>query len=353
MSEPEQTTRRPPQNVSADDALPPVEAPGVGFIMQLFFIPLIIVMIIVMLWLMFSYFAHMGTNPQDLVVEIEKLNDGSWQKASALADLLNNPQNEQLKHDKQLAGRIAALLEREIEQASLDEKRLRLRMFLCLVLGEFRVDTGLPALLKAAETERSVEELEVRRTALEALAALISNLGPENVRGNARLEEVLLEASQERGDGSGGDASRETIRHTAAYALGVLGSQAALDRLAVMLGDSDPNTRYNAATALARNGDPRAQRRLLEMLDPQNQAAFTAEDLRGNDPTGGKRWKRSLVLSNGIKASVLLAARNPDFDDTQLKAAIEQLIEADLKVDNQPLPRQIRLQAQEALSRME
>jgi HEAT repeat protein len=352
MSDTDQTP--PPHNsVSADDALPPVEAPGVGFIMQLFFIPLIIVMIIVMLWLMFSYFAHMGTNPQDLVVQIEKLNDGSWQKASALADLLNNPQNEQLKHDEELAGRIAALLEREIEEGSLNDKRLRLRMFLCLVLGEFRIDTGMPALLKAAETEHTAEDLAVRRTALEALAALISNLGAENVRDNARLERVLLEASRQRGEVPGGEATRDTIRQTAAYALGVLGSEAALERLSVMLGDSYPNTRYNAAAALARNGDPRAERRLLEMLDPHNEAAFTELDLKGKDASGGKRWKRALVLSNGIKASVLLIQQNPEFEATKLKAAIKRLTDADLAVDGQALPGQIKLQAQEALSRME
>lgn len=340
-------------SVAADDALPPVEAPGVGFIMQLFFIPLIIVMIIVMLWLMFSYFAHMGTNPQDLVTQIEKLNDGSWQKASALADLLNNPQNEQLKHDRELAGRIATLLEREIAEDSHDDKRLRLRMFLCLVLGEFRVDTGLPALLKAAETDRHADDVPIRRTALEALAALIANLGPDNVSDNAHLQEVLLAASHERGEIAGSEETRDTLRQTAAYTLGVLGNEESLDRLAVMLGDSYPNARYNAAAALARNGDPRAEKRLLEMLDPQNDKAFTEQDLKGNDSDSGKRWKRNLVLSNGIKASVLLAEKNPEFDDSKLKAAIKHLTDADLKVDSEALPQSIKLQAQEALSRME
>ena len=333
-------------SLPADDALPPVEAPGVGFIMQLFFIPLVIVMIIVMLWLMFSYFAHMGTNPKDLVTQIEKLNDGSWQKASALADLLNNPQNEHLKHDRELAQRIATLLENEIETGSVDEKRLRLRMFLCLVLGEFRVETGMPALLKAARSERTEEEAAVRRTALEALAALTSNVGPENISDRGQLEQELLAASHERDN---------QLRQTAAFALGVLGSDAAIDRLAVMLGDSYPNTRYNAAAALARNGDPRAERRLLEMLDPNNERAFTEQDLEGKREeqiAEGKRWKRSLVLSNGIKASVILAQENPEYDPAALRSAIEKLLDPNLDLEMGPLPAQVKFQAQEALDQL-
>ncbi len=49
-----------------DQQLPPVKPPSPAFLMQLFFIPLIIVTIIVMVWLMFSWLAHMGTKPEQL-----------------------------------------------------------------------------------------------------------------------------------------------------------------------------------------------------------------------------------------------------------------------------------------------
>ena len=42
------------------ESLPPVEAPTTTFLLQLFLIPLLIVSIVVLLWLMFSWMAHMG-----------------------------------------------------------------------------------------------------------------------------------------------------------------------------------------------------------------------------------------------------------------------------------------------------
>jgi hypothetical protein len=40
--------------------LPPVEAPSAGFLLQLFFIPMVIVTIIVSIWAMFSWLVHLG-----------------------------------------------------------------------------------------------------------------------------------------------------------------------------------------------------------------------------------------------------------------------------------------------------
>ena len=58
--------QRPP--ISADDALPPVEPPSAGFIVQLFVIPGIIVFIIVMIWLLFNWLAQKGNDPADETV---------------------------------------------------------------------------------------------------------------------------------------------------------------------------------------------------------------------------------------------------------------------------------------------
>ena len=49
-------------------SLPPVSPPTGTFILQLFLIPLMIVTIVVVLWLLFSWVAHMGRdNASDLV----------------------------------------------------------------------------------------------------------------------------------------------------------------------------------------------------------------------------------------------------------------------------------------------
>ena len=45
---------------SVDDNLPPVSPPTAGFLMQLFIVPMVIVVIIVMVCLMFNWLAHLA-----------------------------------------------------------------------------------------------------------------------------------------------------------------------------------------------------------------------------------------------------------------------------------------------------
>src|SRR6186997_1424183 len=116
-------SRKPPSG-----ELPPVQPPTMGFILQLFVIPMVIVTIIVLIWLLFNWLAHMGSNPVELVSDLKKLNDSSWQKALTLADLLRNPQYEHLKRDPALARELSNVLEGQIKEGRMEENPLRLRM---------------------------------------------------------------------------------------------------------------------------------------------------------------------------------------------------------------------------------
>ena len=147
---------------SADDALPPVQPPSAGFLLQLFFIPLIIVASIVMVWGMFSWLAHMGTDPRDLVRGLKALDDASWQRAYQLSEHLRNPEYDDLKQDQELAGELVDLLESELKEGRLDKARINLRVYLCRALGEFKLDTVTNVLVEAATTERDVKEIAVR-----------------------------------------------------------------------------------------------------------------------------------------------------------------------------------------------
>src|SRR5262245_16531314 len=120
-------SHEPPRPHSPDDALPPVQPPSGAFVLQLFFIPLFIVSLIVCVWLLFSWLAHVGSDPQDLVRDLRRLNEASWQKALNLANLLRNPQYDHLKKDSKLAAEIASVLDEEITAGKLEEKRLQLR----------------------------------------------------------------------------------------------------------------------------------------------------------------------------------------------------------------------------------
>lgn len=331
--------RRPPSG-----ELPPVEPPTIGFILQLFVIPMVIVTIIVVIWLLFNWLAHMGTNPTELVRDLKKLNDASWQKALTLADLLRNPQNANLKQDRALAQEVAEVLDDQIQAARLDKNAVQLRVFLCRALGEFQVPEVLPTLLRAASTQRGDDtEFQVRRAAVQALAIYISNNDSLQLQQNAELTRVLLDASRERAE-SDPENARAELRSTAAFALGMLGGDAALDRLPIMLDDAYANVRYNAAVALCRQGDVRALKGLLEMIDPDSD-----ESVRTETKEEGKPWKRLLVMQNGLRAAGQLVAKKPAGDLEPLVAALERIKKSELKKFEAGTRRGIHILADEVL----
>jgi len=318
---------------SPEDVLPPVEPPSAGFILQLFFIPLVIVALVVMVWLMFSWIAQAGSDPRDLVDNLKRLNDSSWQSALSLAEQLKNPEYDHLKDDHGLAKDLAEVLQSELQTGSIEEPRLRLRIFLCRSLGEFRVADGLDALVQAATQELKPEEINVRAAAVEALAISAANPQFTKLREDPRVLEAIMAASQVRRDGDDPNHLAAELRSRAAYALGVYGGATALDRLATMLDDAYPNVRYNAATGLARQGDFRATPALLEMLDPAGSGGMVDEQSEGE-----KQRKRSQILLNGVRGAYQLL-QHPDAEladadketTRKAKAANKQKLIAALK----------------------
>jgi hypothetical protein len=161
----------------ADDLLPPVSPPSSGFIMQLFVIPLLIVMIIIGIWLLFNWVANRDRRPVDLAQDIERLNHASWQKALTLANQLRDDRNHDLRQDRQLCDQLASQLRFRIEEGGSDQERVWLRIYLCRALGDFELGDGLPALILAAQHQESIEDVEVRRAALQAIGILINRIG--------------------------------------------------------------------------------------------------------------------------------------------------------------------------------
>jgi hypothetical protein len=325
-----------PLDTEIGSQLPPVEAPSSAFLLQLFLIPMIIVSIVVMVWLMFSWLAHLGSDPRDLVRDLGSLNKSSWQKAWTLSNLLRNADNDDLKDDQDLADELIRVLEKELEGGGLHPSRIRLRIFLCHCLGEFRLQTSLPTLLKAATLDRDQSELDVRLAALESLAKMAQNVGPEKVRESDVLIDTLLTISRLREDNPELQ-HRNEIRSTAAYTLGVIGGKRSLDRLAQMTHDSYTNSRFNAATGLARYGDPRAVDVLLQMLDPDEEFVVAGEKTPEAEVN-----KRSSVIRNGIRATALYSQNGGTEKMKSLLAALQHLESSDL-------PMAIRLQAKETL----
>lgn len=326
--------------IVAADQLPPVEPPSSRFIVQLFLIPMLIVGIIVVVWLLFSWLAHMGSRPERLVNDLERMNHSSWQQALTLAKALQDPSNNEVARNPELAKRLADVLQLHLDEGYMDPDHLQLRMFLCQALGEFESLNGLPVLVQAARTERDPKELDVRRAALWAIGRLAKRNSSEAVLANTDVMDVIDRAAMDT-EGSDDAQVRGRLRSTAAYVLGELPGDASRERLAKMLFDAYPDTRYNAAVALSRQGDVRAIDTLIEMLDPDNKESTRYEEDESQE------WKKQDVMLQAIRAANLLAENNPDADLEPLRTAIKKLSQSD------DVSGAMRLQAAEVLANIE
>ena len=306
--------------LSPDDALPPVEPPSAGFIVQLFVVPGVIVLVVVMIWVLFNWLAQKDNDRDAFVRALSRNNEARWQAAFNLANALRAERGStrpSLTTDPQLARQLAEILKREIDAGSMEQNPLTLRIYLCLALGEFKVADGLPTLVEAAGTARDEKEQDVRRAAIEGIALLAANVGADDKQfaENAQLEAVLLKAA-------GDDDLRARI--VAAVALGVIGTPRMVEKLHFMLEDANPDVRYNAAVRLAQRGDAGALPMLLEMLDPNETAGVESEKNKEMQP-----FKRALITVNALRAAGQMAEQNPNVDLGEIETAVKKLLAAD------------------------
>ncbi|MFV1969062.1 MAG: HEAT repeat domain-containing protein, partial [Pirellulaceae bacterium] len=303
--------------LSPDDVLPPVEPPSARFIVQLFVVPLLIVAGIVMGWLLLLWMTRGSDDLHHLIARIRVPNEARFQAAHQLASALVNRRNHEFKQDGQAAKELASILDDEIDEGGLGDKAINLRIFLCRALGEFHVEEGIDVLLKAATTQRGEEEVYVRQAAIAAIA----------VRAERASDDRSLEVSPAVRDtmlGLARDPERR-VREVTAVALSWLGSKPLLAALQQLLDDVDPNVRYNAATGLARIGDPRAIGVLVEMLDPEERAGIDVER-----QASARDFKRAMIFTNALRATRLLAEARADCDLSELREAIKRLTKPDI-----------------------
>jgi HEAT repeats len=319
---------RPPLGT---ELLPPVEAPSARFIVQLFVVPALIVLSIVGIWLLISSLVRSATiDPAKVIEGIEQgPSVARWQRASELADMLNSSSYGELKRNHEQAAHLARILDREIENTNDgndSQEASTLRYFLARALGRFEVNDGTDVLLKAAETKRTPNDELVRHSAIEAIAVRAYNLqhiDPPEQLTNPELGPTLIRLAGDQ------DA---TIRSAATYALGQLGTPAAIAKLEVAVNDLDEDTRYNAAVALAHRGNAKSVETLAEMLDLSEMASKKAEkpsDEAAGDADPGIR--REVIIASAIDAAHALARKNPQADLSKVIKALEQLSTTDKK----------------------
>mgnify|MGYP006272428355 CR=1 FL=1 len=290
--------------VTPDDSLPPVEPPSAGFLVQLFLVPAIIVGIIVAVWVAFHWLAQLGNDPEGYLRALRRQTEGRWQAALNLANDLRGPGGAALKRDAALATELSRILADETASGRPSspgyggEQSRALCEYLCRALGEFAVPEAAPALVARAA---DAGDARTARAAVEAIAVLSANLGEagSGFGDPAAVTAAVLDASR------GADAG---LRSAAAFALGVIGGDAARERLAALTTDAAEDVRFNAATGLARQGRPEAWPVLAEMLALPDVAADPDEETARS-----ARYRRALVVVNALKSVGLLvdASREP------------------------------------------
>ncbi|MEM8944107.1 MAG: HEAT repeat domain-containing protein [Planctomycetota bacterium] len=320
-------------SVSTDELLPPVEPPSAGFIIQLFVVPAVIVLAVVLLWLIVTTLATQGDqDPAKIVGALRGSNQARWQKADELANMLRlEKRYPELKHNSELAAELAKLLDEEVEAGLDDKNSISLRYYLCRVLGEFYVDNGLAVLLKAARLD---PERDVRREAINALAVLsqaFQDLEPPKQLEHNDLVKTFSALADDPDD---------LIRSQTAFALGVFSqspnaSPLLTVELQELVDDLYYDARYNAALALARQGNLKSTSAIAEMFNAEALALSTESE------KGGVRmqsFKRDTMLKNALEAAQQLMKKNPTADFGALRAAIGQFTEEAPQWQPMPVP---------------
>ena len=293
---------------------------GRGPWVPLVLLPLLMVTAFVLVIVLFGWLGVAGDDPAELVARLQRADRTGFRDAVTLVQMLREPAGEHLRRDQQLARELARLLQDELAAGRMDADRIQLRSFLCRALGEFERDEVLSPLLEAAHTERDVREIDVRRSALEAIAQFVADRPPASSAVDDRLLQTLLAASYRPASDEATQAARDALRATAAFALGVLDRPQAHDRLVVLLDDLSEDVRYNAAAGLARWGRAEAAPVLLEMLDGQDASLMDVPATPRQ-----RQWRRQIVTRSALRSVELLWAAEASLDWDPLRAAVERL----------------------------
>ena len=320
----------------ANQQLPPVEPPGAGFLLQLFVIPAVIVVSILLVWGLFVWLAQKGNDVETYLKALERNTPARWQAAVSLADTIRHAPDAKIRSDEEVARRLSAILRRELDGGSTTNlEALRLRAYLCNALGEFRVPGLLPELERAAVLGPTPEEVGARFAALKSITVYIGAMADERRASRDRLLALFRQAAVD---------PAPLIRSTATFALAELDDPAALETLVSMLADAHADVRYNAATMLARRGQTQALDTLVEMLAPDVTVVveMPADDTSEKSRQSAELNKRMAIHINALRAARSLADAQPQGDYARLWSAVEKLGAADV---SQP----VKLQVAEAL----
>lgn len=288
-------TPAPAEGARAEPAATEPEGPRQTtpfLVLQFFIFPMSIVAVCVAVFVVFGLVATGPKDPRAILAEVRTggglFNIKRWQAAYALANALESEADlAKARRDPQFVPDVIALY-RETENGTGDD--LLVRRYLAMALGRLGDARAVPELRRTVQAVGRADAQTVIYAAW-ALGAI----------GDRAALADLLELA--RSDDAG-------LRKAAVHALGPFPE--AREVLAAALADAAVDVRWNAAVALARQGDARAVPVLLQMMDRGQLAGIP--DLSPEQRDG--------AVMEAVRASASLR-------DAQVRAALERAREGD------------------------
>lgn len=263
----------PPGGASTNDA---DEVPQGAFrlVSEFFLVPLLVVVVCVGIFFLFSLLTFDHKTPADYLAEVRSGGANQrWQSAfelsRAVVHVAPGPPRQKLARET---------LEVFVRLRSGRPDDEQVKRYLALVLGRLQDASAIPALEESAKDPDSL-------TRLYSVWAL-------GMLGDKNAVPTILSESQSEDPGA---------RKMAAYVLGKLGDRRAVERLTAMTADHAPDVRWNAAIALAEFNDASGKEVLHSLLD---RAAISRQ------APAIRPAQIEEVLLNGLKAEALLKDRD-------------------------------------------
>ena len=244
------------------EELPPVQPPSAGFIAQLFLVPGLIVLAIIGVWLLISRMASVEQDWRSLVNDIQSPQDHIRSRGifglaqQLLAEQSSATAGPKLRDNPDIAQQLSDYLVKELKHSAPNEDTIKQQAILARTLGLFhQPEIVLPALSQAIQPQH---DLEVRKNALGSIAVIAGRAAEEKKPLKLELvQPAVMEAAAD---------PAPLVRQLATFILGLLPGDASQQRLQVLLADSDPSTRVNAAIGLARQDSTAGFAVFLEVL---------------------------------------------------------------------------------------
>jgi HEAT repeat protein len=325
------------------EELPPVQPPSAGFIAQLFLVPGLIVLAIIIVWTLVSRMASIEQDWRTLVLDIQSPHPHVRSRAIfGLAQQLSSEQNStspapKLCDNADVAQQLSDLLQSELKRSSSDDAAIQQQAILAQTLSLFHVhETVLPVLIQAIQPEH---DEEVRTNALKAIAVIAGRAFQEQTPIKAELaEDPLIAISSD---------PTPLIRQMAAYILGLIPSKASRGQLKVLIENSDSATRLNAAIGLARQGSTEGYQVIVAELreaDRKTESRSNEEVLLftriSNSLKALQQVGDALSAEQRDELRAIVKPISTDFREVKLRMEARQLLtalgEADAKANLKP-----------------